>query len=186
MIVVVTGLVGLVYVYGNTVAGVVVCACAAPENAKAIDVAVTATSASLACFAALLGTEKNGYWQICPEGKGWKSTRRYRDHTLILETTFETDEGTARLIDFMPIREHNSDVVRIVEGIRGTVNLRMALSLRFGRARRIARRQQRRQAGAALRPTSGLKVRCRTARASAANATAAAGRRRPSAQQRMR
>jgi GH15 family glucan-1,4-alpha-glucosidase len=89
---------------------------------------------SSACFAALLGSEKNGYWQICPAGKDWKTTRKYRDHTLILETTFENAHGAVRLIDFMPIREHNSarnsDIVRIVEGIRGSMNLHLALSLR--------------------------------------------------------
>ena len=92
---------------------------------------------SCACFAALLGSEKHGYWKISPAGEGWKSTRKYRDHTLILETTFETDEGSVRLIDFMPIREHNSDVVRIVEGLRGTMNLAMALSLRFDYGRTV-------------------------------------------------
>jgi GH15 family glucan-1,4-alpha-glucosidase len=97
--------------------------------------------ASSACFASLLGTEKNGYWNICPAGEGWKCSRRYRDHTLILETIFENDDGAVRLIDFMPIREHNSDrisdVVRIVEGIRGSMNLCMALSLRFDYGRTI-------------------------------------------------
>ena len=90
-----------------------------------------------ACFASLLGTTKNGYWQICPAGEGWKSTRKYRDHTLILETIFESDQGAVRLIDFMPIREHNSDVVRIVEGIRGSMNLTMVLSLRFDYGRTV-------------------------------------------------
>jgi GH15 family glucan-1,4-alpha-glucosidase len=92
---------------------------------------------SAACFAALLGTEKHGYWKISPVGDDWKCSRRYRDHTLILETTFETDTGTARLLDFMPIRVHNSDVVRIVEGVRGSVDLRMVLSLRFDYGRTI-------------------------------------------------
>ncbi len=78
---------------------------------------------SSACFAALLGREENGFWKIAPAGEGWKSTRKYRDHTLILETTFENAEGAVRLIDFMPIRERNSDVVRIVEGIRGKMDL---------------------------------------------------------------
>ena len=74
---------------------------------------------SPACFAAMLGTEENGFWKICPQGDAWRARRRYRPHTLILETTFESDEGAVRLIDFMPIREKNSDVVRIVEGLRG-------------------------------------------------------------------
>ena len=86
---------------------------------------------SPACFAALLGTRENGYWQICPQGKGWKATRQYRPHTLILETLFETKHGAVRLIDCMPPRERNSDVVRIVEGVRGHVDLRMELALRF-------------------------------------------------------
>ncbi len=85
---------------------------------------------SNACFAALLGGESKGYWCIQPSGK-WKSKRQYRDHTLILETTFECKEGAVRLIDFMPTRDDNSDVVRIVEGLRGTVPMRMELALRF-------------------------------------------------------
>ena len=92
---------------------------------------------STACFASLLGTQKNGYWQICPAGDGWKTSRKYRDHTLILETIFENEAGCVRLIDFMPIREHNSDVVRIVEGVRGSMNLTMALALRFDYGRTV-------------------------------------------------
>ncbi|HTW47406.1 MAG TPA: glycoside hydrolase family 15 protein [Acidobacteriaceae bacterium] len=86
---------------------------------------------SSACFAALLGTRENGYWAICPVGRGWKTTRQYRAHTLILETLFESRHGAVRLIDFMPVRERNSDVVRIVEGVRGRVEVRMELALRF-------------------------------------------------------
>ena len=92
---------------------------------------------STACFASLLGSQKNGYWQICPAGDDWKTSRKYRDHTLILETTFENEQGAVRLIDFMPIRERNSDVVRIVEGIRGAMDLRMALALRFDYGRTV-------------------------------------------------
>ncbi len=92
---------------------------------------------SPACFASLLGTEKNGCWELCPAGEGWKSSRRYREHTLVLETTFENGEGAVRIIDFMPIRERNSDVVRIVEGVRGQVNMQMRLSLRFDYGRTV-------------------------------------------------
>ena len=87
--------------------------------------------ASEACFAALLGTQDNGYWKIVPAKGEWRTTRRYRDDTLILETTFEQKDGTIRLTDFMPIRGKNSDVVRIVECIRGSVDVRMELALRF-------------------------------------------------------
>lgn len=91
---------------------------------------------SEACFASLLGTPENGYWKIAPLVKGYRSSRRYRDHTLVLETTFEHAEGAVRLIDFMPPRGNHSDVVRIVEGVRGAVPMRMQLALRFefGRA----------------------------------------------------
>jgi len=96
-----------------------------------------------ACFAALLGTEENGYWRISPAEGAWSMTRRYRDHTLILETTFEHADGAVRLIDFMPVRERNSDreqdssIVRIVEGIRGELTLRMELALRFDYGRTV-------------------------------------------------
>jgi GH15 family glucan-1,4-alpha-glucosidase len=92
---------------------------------------------SEACFAALLGTEENGYWRISPSGGEWTTKRRYREHTLILETVFEQADGAVRLIDFMPVRQRNSDVVRIVEGIRGKVALRMELALRFDYGRTV-------------------------------------------------
>src|SRR6202453_4411152 len=90
-----------------------------------------------ACFAALLGKEENGYWQIGPREGKWKTTRRYRPHTLILETTFECAAGSFRLIDFMPVRQRGSHIVRIVEGIRGKVDVRMELALRFDYGRTV-------------------------------------------------
>jgi GH15 family glucan-1,4-alpha-glucosidase len=84
-----------------------------------------------ACFAALLGNADNGHWTLQPAGEIGTTSRRYTDDTLILETTFETSDGTARLIDFMPPRETTPDVVRIVEGVTGSVEMRMELALRF-------------------------------------------------------
>jgi GH15 family glucan-1,4-alpha-glucosidase len=86
-----------------------------------------------ACFARLLGSEENGRWLLAPAAEGVKTTRKYRDHTLILETTFETADFAVMLIDFMPIRAGNttSDIVRIVKGIRGSAPMRMELSIRF-------------------------------------------------------
>jgi GH15 family glucan-1,4-alpha-glucosidase len=86
-----------------------------------------------AIFAALLGDEENGHWTIAPaESAGAVTTRRrYRDETLVLETEFETADGVARLIDFMPPRGEAPDVVRIVEGVRGRVPMSMVLRLRF-------------------------------------------------------
>jgi GH15 family glucan-1,4-alpha-glucosidase len=85
-----------------------------------------------ACFAALLGTERNGRWLIAPAGEITRSSRRYRDNTLILETRFETPNGAVELIDFMPPRGNASDVVRLVRGLSGTVNMKMQLVIRFG------------------------------------------------------
>jgi len=86
---------------------------------------------SAACFAALLGGEQNGYWQIAPAQPWQKATHAYRTDTLILEMKFETDHGVVRLIDCMPPRESFPDVVRIVEGIRGQVAMEMKLVVRF-------------------------------------------------------
>jgi GH15 family glucan-1,4-alpha-glucosidase len=84
-----------------------------------------------ALFAALLGTPENGHWTIQPHGEFRPLSRRYRDDTLVLESELETDTGVVRLIDFMPPRETNPDLVRIVEGVRGRVDMRMELVLRF-------------------------------------------------------
>jgi GH15 family glucan-1,4-alpha-glucosidase len=87
---------------------------------------------SEACFAALLGTRKHGRWLIAPAEEVTKSSRRYWDNTLILETRFETANGTVALIDFMPPRGNASDVVRLVRGVTGKVKLKMELVIRFG------------------------------------------------------
>jgi len=92
---------------------------------------------SPACFAALLGTEENGHWSIAPKD-GKPGTRRYLDHTLVLETRFETEEGAVVLLDFMPIRGGTCcDLVRIVRGVRGTVPMTMQLVLRFDYGRSV-------------------------------------------------
>src|ERR1051326_479739 len=63
-----------------------------------------------ACMAALLGNAENGRWRVAPKDEHARVTRRYRDCTLILETRFETSEGAATLIDFMPPRQDYSHV----------------------------------------------------------------------------
>jgi GH15 family glucan-1,4-alpha-glucosidase len=84
-----------------------------------------------ACFAALLGTPDNGRWSIAPAVPAKKITRRYRPQTLILETEFETEDGSVMLLDFMPLRGRQSNLVRIVRGVRGKVEMKMELILRF-------------------------------------------------------
>ncbi len=84
-----------------------------------------------ACFAALLGDEENGRWAIEPAREFRSVDRRYRGETMILETEWETSDGAVRVIDFMPPRGEAPDVVRIVEGVRGRVEMRTELVIRF-------------------------------------------------------
>jgi len=84
-----------------------------------------------ACFAALLGDTNNGRWLIAPAQGNPRTTRRYRPDTLILETSFVTADGEAILIDFMPLRERASHLVRLVVGKRGTVSMTTELIIRF-------------------------------------------------------
>ena len=90
-----------------------------------------------ACFAALLGTPDHGRWLIQPAAPDWRATRKYRDNTLILETRFDTAEGAVTMIDFMPPRGKNSDVVRLIRGEHGRVPMRMELVLRFDYGRGV-------------------------------------------------
>jgi GH15 family glucan-1,4-alpha-glucosidase len=85
-----------------------------------------------ACFAGLLGSSGNGRWLIAPAEEIRRTTRRYWDNTLILETRFETASGVVAITDFMPPRGKASDVVRLVRGIAGKVKLKMELVMRFG------------------------------------------------------
>jgi GH15 family glucan-1,4-alpha-glucosidase len=69
---------------------------------------------SSACFAALVGDKDNGRWRLAPAGAKRCTRRRYRPDTLILETDWETDTGSVRVTDFMPVRDQAADLVRIV------------------------------------------------------------------------
>ena len=86
---------------------------------------------SPACFASLLGEAKNGHWRFFPDEETLHIQRRYRGDTLILETEMKTGNGTVRLIDFMPPRGTNPDLIRIIEGLRGEVKMHMELIIRF-------------------------------------------------------
>jgi GH15 family glucan-1,4-alpha-glucosidase len=86
---------------------------------------------SPACFASLLGDEHHGHWQISPAGEVTSVRRGYQGDTLILETEFHTPEGVVRVVDCMPPRQHDPDVARVVEGVRGRVRMRMELVIRF-------------------------------------------------------
>jgi GH15 family glucan-1,4-alpha-glucosidase len=86
---------------------------------------------SPACFAALLGDRSNGRWLLAPTGPVREVRRRYQGDTLVLETEHHTDDGVVRVVDFMPPRQWDPDVARVVEGIRGRVPMRMELTIRF-------------------------------------------------------
>lgn len=84
-----------------------------------------------ACFAALLGDASNGHWSIGPTSRARATRRRYRDGTLVLETEWDTPDGTVRLVDCMPVRDTHIDIVRIVEGVSGRVPMSLELTVRF-------------------------------------------------------
>lgn len=84
-----------------------------------------------ACFAALLGTSENGHWLIAPEEPVRSIRRRYREGTLILETEFETDNGSVTLVDCMMPRNSAPELGRVVVGTKGQVKMKMELVIRF-------------------------------------------------------
>ncbi|MFC7795499.1 glycoside hydrolase family 15 protein [Streptomyces cinereoruber] len=86
---------------------------------------------SAACFAAILGDRENGHWRIAPKGATTCTSRRYAEDSLVLETYWETRTGTVKVVDFMPQRDAYPDVMRIVEGVSGSVEMSAVLRLRF-------------------------------------------------------
>ncbi len=106
------------------------------ERAGSVDWLCFPRFDSDACFAALLGGPENGRWLLAPAGEATNS-RRYLHDTLVLETTWKTKDGVARVIDFMPPRGKSPDIVRIVEGLEGRVRFRSELAIRFGYGRTV-------------------------------------------------
>ncbi|MFD7242632.1 glycoside hydrolase family 15 protein [Streptomyces massasporeus] len=86
---------------------------------------------SAACFARMLGDEDNGYWRIAPVGADRCTRRSYRRDTLVLDTEWDTEQGSVRVTDLMPQRDRAPDLVRVVEGLDGEVTLHSVLKLRF-------------------------------------------------------
>ena len=86
---------------------------------------------SPACFASLVGQRENGHWQIATRAPAKAVRRRYRAGSLVLETDFETDEGTVRVVDCMSPRDQRPEVIRVVEGLSGRVAMAMELVIRF-------------------------------------------------------
>jgi GH15 family glucan-1,4-alpha-glucosidase len=90
---------------------------------------------SPACLAALVGTQDNGFWQVSPIARGPCTRRAYRPDTLVLQSEWETGTGTVRVTDFMPPRTQVPCIVRVVEGLSGSVSMRSELRLRFHHGR---------------------------------------------------
>jgi GH15 family glucan-1,4-alpha-glucosidase len=107
------------------------------SNRGAIDWLCLPRFDSGACFAALLGDASHGSWRIAPAEAPTASARAYRPGTLVLETTFTTSHGSVRVVDCMPVRGEAPDVVRIVEGVSGRVDMRMDLTIRFDYGRSV-------------------------------------------------
>ncbi|OII59494.1 MULTISPECIES: glycoside hydrolase family 15 protein [unclassified Streptomyces] len=84
-----------------------------------------------ACFAALLGDENNGHWRIAPTGARTCARRSYVGESLVLESVWETRTGSVRVVDFMPQRDRSPDLMRVVEGLSGRVEMSSVLRLRF-------------------------------------------------------
>jgi GH15 family glucan-1,4-alpha-glucosidase len=85
-----------------------------------------------ACFAALIGYDEHGCWSMRPTVAIRDIKQRYRGDTMILETELVCEGGVARIIDFMPIRQGSCDIIRILEGVEGTVPMELMLDVRFG------------------------------------------------------
>ncbi len=85
---------------------------------------------SAACFAALLGSPEHGRWLLGPSGSA-RTTRGYVGDSAVLETVHQTDTGAVKVTDFMPLADGRSDIVRRVEGLRGTVRMRHEWVVRF-------------------------------------------------------
>ena len=119
--------------------------CALVSRSGSIDFLCWPSFDGDACFAALLGDASNGRWSITPDLAHPRISRRYAGDTLIVETDFHDGDNAVRVTDFMPIRGRFSSIIRIVEGLAGTMRMRMALTLRFedGTMRPLARTSDR-------------------------------------------
>ncbi|GIU92449.1 MAG: glycosyl hydrolase [Acidimicrobiia bacterium] len=112
---------------------------------------------SPACFARLLDWDRGGHFTISPPGRDWSSRRRYLPDTLILESTFVTPTGTARLIDGVAMRRGGRlhpyrQILRVLEGIEGEVEVEVRIDPRFEYG---AVRPRLRRAGEAITAVGG-------------------------------
>ena len=105
--------------------------CALVSRDGAIDWLCLPRFDSGACFAALVGTRDNGRWCLGAADPAARISRSYRDGSVIIDTIIETGSGRARVTDFMPIGTLNNTIIRIAEGLTGSVDLHFDLTIRF-------------------------------------------------------
>ncbi|MGA2409882.1 MAG: glycoside hydrolase family 15 protein [Candidatus Binataceae bacterium] len=117
---------------------------------------------SSACFASLLGNPDNGYWRLAPSNGKFQSKRRYRGETLILETEFQCESGVVTIIDFMAIGSRSgwTDLVRVVQGTRGSVPMRSDAIFRFDYGRTVPWIRQRELGFNAIAGPNAVNLRC--------------------------
>ena len=90
---------------------------------------------SRSCFGRILGWQTGGYCKLAPSS-AFSVSRRYLENTLVLETTFQSQSGRARLLDCFTMRkggEHDPhrQILRIVEGVTGRVTFGLEVVARF-------------------------------------------------------
>jgi GH15 family glucan-1,4-alpha-glucosidase len=97
-------------------------------------------------FAALLDSRRGGRFELAPTGPS-RVSRRYLPGTNVLETTFFTDTGQARVLDVMPRRGAelgpSRELQRRVEGVTGQVPMAWSVQPRFGYGQRATRLESR-------------------------------------------
>jgi GH15 family glucan-1,4-alpha-glucosidase len=97
---------------------------------------------SASVFARVLDHSRGGYCTLAPSEADARTHRRYLDDSLVLETTFRTSSGEAKVLDCFVMREGGKtdphrQLLRIVEGVRGRMelSLRLAPRLDYGEVR---------------------------------------------------
>ncbi|WP_268750905.1 glycoside hydrolase family 15 protein [Curtobacterium sp. Leaf183] len=107
------------------------------DRAGTIDWACLPRFDSPSTFAALLGDEHDGHWTLRPTDADARAERHYVPDSLVLRTVWTTATGVVEVTEFMPIDAHRASIVRRVRGLRGSVDLRQTLRIRFDYARAL-------------------------------------------------
>src|SRR3954453_7514785 len=88
------------------------------------------------CFGRLLDWKQGGYCSISLRDGSGSSSREYIENTLVLQTIFRIGGGEAHLFDCFTLPRSREEfpyrqLLRIVEGVRGHVELDLKIEPRF-------------------------------------------------------